>query len=309
MKKYYLFLGFSALLLTSSCVTKKQFDAMTKQRDVFFEEKEKAEKELKNARALNAELSDKNADLEKTIEGLKSSLADIESKYNQLKKEHEDLKNLYEGNLKSSKNENQKLLKDLNDKENRLRALEDDLREREKRIKELEDILQAQKDAVTNLRDKLLKALGAYADKGLRVYEKDGRVYVSLDEKLLFQSGKTEVNADGIAALNDLAVVLAQDDELQITVEGHTDNVPLKGNGPIKDNWDLSVLRATAVTKILMNNPGIEANQIIPAGRGEFMPVGSNETKEGRALNRRTEIIITPNFNELLKLINDLQTK
>lgn len=309
MKKYYLYLGISTLLLTSSCVTKKKFDTMTKQRDVFFDEKEKAEKDLKNARALNTELSDKNAELEKTVAGLKSSLADVESKYNQLKNEYDDLKNLYEGNLKSSKNENQKLLKELNDKENRLRVLEDDLREREKRIKELEDILQAQKDSVTKLRDKLLKALGAYADKGLRVYEKDGRVYVSMDEKLLFQSGRTEVNSDGVAALTDLAVVLAQDDELQITVEGHTDNVPLKGNGPIKDNWDLSVLRATAVTKILMNNEGIEANQITPSGRGEFMPVGSNETKDGRALNRRTEIIITPNFNELLKLINDLQTK
>lgn len=309
MKKLHFLLGLSALLLSTSCVTKKKYDTMTSQRDLFFQEKEKAEKELKNARDLNVELGEKNSKLENELADLKSSFENEKKAHGLLKKEYEDLKDLYESSSKSSKSENQKLLKELNDKENKLRALEDDLVLREKRIKELESILQAQKDAVTKLRDKLLKALGAYADKGLRVYEKDGRVYVSMDEKLLFESGKTEVNSEGVLALKELAKVLAQDDELQVSVEGHTDNVPLKGTGPIKDNWDLSVLRATAVTKILLTNAGIESNQITPAGRGEFLPVATNETKEGRAQNRRTDIIISPNLNELMKLINDFHTK
>lgn len=309
MKSYIYVLGLCAVVFAPSCVTKKKFDAMTTQRDIFFDEKEKMEKELKKTQAQNEDLNKHNTQLNEDLANLKRELADNKAKYKQLKADYDDLKSTYEGSVKTNKTENQKLLQELNEKENRLRALEDDLRAREKRVKELEDILQAQRDAVTKLRDKLLKALVGYTDKGLTVYEKNGRVYVSMDEKLLFESGKTEVNKDGVSALNELAIVIAQDDALEITVEGHTDNVPLRGNGPIKDNWDLSVLRATAVTKILMQNSGIESNQIMPAGRGEFSPVADNDTKEGRAKNRRTDIIISPNLDEVFKLIQDIKEK
>lgn len=309
MKKFAFILGIMAIAGLSSCVSKKKLDSMTTQRDLFFEEKEKAELALKKCTEDNAQL---NSDLSKCQGELENARKDLKTQqelYMDTRNDYNNLKDAYDRMLSNNRSENQKLLQELNEKENKLRKLEDDLREREKRVKELEDILQAQKDAVANLRDKLLTALKGYADKGLSVYEKNGRVYVSMDEKLLFESGKTEVNKDGIAALNDLAVVLSQDKTLQITVEGHTDNVPLRGSGAIKDNWDLSVLRATAVTKILMQNTNIGTNQIMPAGRGEFMPIADNDSKEGRAKNRRTDIIISPDLNEIYKLIQGINEK
>ena len=126
---------------------------------------------------------------------------------------------------------------------------------------------------------------------------------MSMDEKLLFESGKTNVNREGQKALTELGKVLESDPSLQVVVEGHTDNVPLSGSGPIKDNWELSVLRAASVTRILLENRNIDPKRITPSGRGEFMPVAENETKEGRARNRRTEIIIEPKLDELIRLI------
>ncbi|MBL0911210.1 MAG: OmpA family protein [Bacteroidia bacterium] len=303
MRRLLLGLGILSLLSLGSCVSKKKMAEMTKQRDLFFEEKEKAEKALARARSMNDSLLTAAQEYDRDRTRFKNDLIELQGEYDRLKKECDELQKAYEGKLKSNKSEAQKLLQELNDKENRLRQLEDDLRLREKRVKELEDILQAQRDAVTQLRDKLLKALKGYTDKGLNVYEKDGRVYVSMDEKLLFASGKTEVNRDGQMALTELGKVLESDPSLQVVVEGHTDNVPLSGSGPIKDNWELSVLRAASVTKILLENRNIDPKRITPAGRGEFIPVGTNETKEGRAKNRRTEIIIEPRLDELMKLI------
>lgn len=303
MRRLLLGLGILSLLSLGSCVSKKKMAEMTKQRDLFYEEKEKAEKALARARAMNDSLLTAAQTYDRDRTRFKNDLIELQGEYDRLKQECDELQKAYEGKLKSNKSEAQKLLQELNDKENRLRQLEDDLRLREKRVKELEDILQAQRDAVTQLRDKLLKALKGYTDKGLNVYEKDGRVYVSMDEKLLFASGKTEVNRDGQMALTELGKVLESDPSLQVVVEGHTDNVPLSGSGPIKDNWELSVLRAASVTKILLENRNIDPKRITPAGRGEFIPVGTNETKEGRAKNRRTEIIIEPRLDELMKLI------
>ncbi|MGQ3012446.1 MAG: OmpA family protein [Flavobacteriales bacterium] len=303
MRRLLLGLGILSLLSLGSCVSKKKMAEMTKQRDLFFEEKEKAEKALARARSMNDSLLTAAQEYDRDRVRFKNDLIELQGEYDRLKQECDELQKAYEGKLKSNKSEAQKLLQELNDKENRLRQLEDDLRLREKRVKELEDILQAQRDAVTQLRDKLLKALKGYTDKGLNVYEKDGRVYVSMDEKLLFASGKTEVNRDGQMALAELGKVLESDPSLQVVVEGHTDNVPLSGSGSIKDNWELSVLRAASVTKILLENRNIDPKRITPAGRGEFIPVGTNETKEGRAKNRRTEIIIEPRLDELMKLI------
>jgi len=303
MRRLLLGLGVLSLLSLGSCVSKKKMADMTKQRDLFFEEKEKAEKALARARAMNDSLLTAAQEYDRDRVRFKNDLIELQGEYDRLKQECDELQKAYEGKLKSNKSEAQKLLQELNDKENRLRQLEDDLRTREKRVKELEDILQAQRDAVTQLRDKLLKALKGYTDKGLNVYEKDGRVYVSMDEKLLFESGKTEVNREGQKALAELGKVLESDPSLQVVVEGHTDNVPLSGSGPIKDNWELSVLRAASVTRILLENRNIDPKRITPAGRGEFIPVAANDTKEGRARNRRTEIIIEPKLDELIKLI------
>ena len=141
---------------------------------------------------------------------------------------------------------------------------------------------------------------------GLKVIEKNGKVYVSMDEKLLFESGKTEVSPRGREALAQLAGVLAQEKDLNVMVEGHTDNVEYNGSGPIHDNWDLSTKRATAVVTILTENTGINPRNLTAAGRSEYAPVASNETSEGKSKNRRIEIILTPKLDEISKMLNEI---
>jgi chemotaxis protein MotB len=135
------------------------------------------------------------------------------------------------------------------------------------------------------------------------VHEKNGKVYVSLEEKLLFETGQWQVDPRGQEAIRQLSNVLAENTDINIMVEGHTDNVPMRGSGAVKDNWDLSVMRATAVTKILTQNEAIDPARIIAAGRSKYIPLEENETAEGRQMNRRTEIILTPKIDELLKII------
>lgn len=176
------------------------------------------------------------------------------------------------------------------------------LLKREVRVRELERALAAKDSAVTALQMKVKNALIGFEGKGLTVTQKNGKVYVSMDEKLMFATGSTAVQKDGIAALVALAKVLVTNPDINIMVEGHTDNVPMKGSGEIKDNWDLSVMRATSVTKILIMN-GVDAKRITAAGRGEHFPVAPNDSPENKAKNRRTEIILIPNLDDLFKVL------
>jgi chemotaxis protein MotB len=130
-------------------------------------------------------------------------------------------------------------------------------------------------------------------------------VYISLEEDLLFASGKYEVNSGGVTALNKLATALATQKDLEILVEGHTDSIPLTGKGPVTDNWDLSVMRATNVVKVLTKNPSLDPLQLTAAGRAEFVPISSNQTVEGRSANRRIEMILSPNLDDLFKLLEE----
>ena len=141
--------------------------------------------------------------------------------------------------------------------------------------------------------------------EGLTVIQKNGKVYISLEEDLLFASGKYKVNNGGVIALNKLAVVLAVQKDLEILVEGHTDSIPLSGKGMVKDNWDLSVMRATNVVKVLLKNPTLNPLQLTAAGRAEFVPIGSNKTSAGRAGNRRIEMILSPNLDDLFELLDE----
>jgi chemotaxis protein MotB len=138
----------------------------------------------------------------------------------------------------------------------------------------------------------------------LTIYEKNGKVYVSLDEKLLFASGSWEIDKRGKEALGELGKVLAGDSNINVVIEGHTDNVLYKGSGNVKDNWDLSVMRATAVVKELLKNKEVNPQRITAAGRSEYIPIDATDTKEARAKNRRTEIILTPRLDELFKIID-----
>lgn len=180
---------------------------------------------------------------------------------------------------------------------------EKNLADKDVKIKSLQEILDKQKESLEKLKNSLSKALGHFKAEDLTVVSKNGKIYVSLSEKLLFASGSAEVNEDGKKALEQLAVALQQNPEIEINVEGHTDSIPIKIK--FQDNWALSVARSTAIVRILTTDYGIEPKRIIASGKSEFDPVADNETPEGRAKNRRTEIVLTPNMDEIFKLINE----
>ncbi|NTW33549.1 MAG: OmpA family protein [Bacteroidetes bacterium] len=174
--------------------------------------------------------------------------------------------------------------------------------EQAKQLKKFQDMIQAQKDVMIKLQSSIADALMNYKTDELSVYYKDGNVYVSMEEKLLFKSGSDVVDTKGKEALKTLAKVLATTKDVAVMIEGHTDNVPIK-TAQFKDNWDLSTARATSILRILTNEYSFDSNRITASGRGEFHPVKTNETVEGRASNRRTEIILSPDLKELYKLL------
>jgi chemotaxis protein MotB len=185
--------------------------------------------------------------------------------------------------------------RDLQDKQNQLEA-------QNAKITELTALIEAQNAKMQDIKNKIQNALVGYEGDGLQIESRNGRIYVSLDEKLLFQSGKWNVDSRGKQAIKQLSSVLAAQKDIDILVEGHTDNVPYGGNGNVTDNWDLSVKRATAIVRILLENKELEASRVMAAGRGEFNPIDTANTKEARQKNRRTEIILTPKLTDLLQL-------
>lgn len=201
-----------------------------------------------------------------------------------------------EGNLDLMRSELNKSKADLEDKQLQLMA-------RSKRISDLEGVLARKDSAVLALKNNIANALLGFKDQGLTVEHKNGKVYVSLEEQLLFKSGSWVVDPTGKEALIKLGKVLQTQPEVGILVEGHTDNVPYGGNGNVADNWDLSAKRATSIVKLLLENSSINATQLTAAGRSEYLPLDPANTKEARAKNRRTEIIITPKLNELFKIL------
>ena len=171
-----------------------------------------------------------------------------------------------------------------------------------KRLKTLQDRIQAQKDVMSNLKTSIANALINYKTDELSVYIKDGNVYVSLEEKLLFKSGSDVVDPKGKEALKSLVSVLNNTKDITVLIEGHTDNVPIKTK-QFEDNWDLSTARATSIVRIMTTDYGFDVNRITASGRGQFHPIKTNDTDEGRAGNRRTEIILSPDLNEIYKLL------
>ncbi|MBO4307340.1 MAG: OmpA family protein [Bacteroidales bacterium] len=164
--------------------------------------------------------------------------------------------------------------------------------------------LEAKERELEQLRSSINNALVGFADKGLNVETRNGKVYVSMESKLMFPSASWQVSQEGIDAIRSLAKVLEQNTDLNIMVEGHTDNAAYRGSGGVKDNWDLSVMRATAIVKLLLQyGPGIDPSRIEACGHGEYAPRVSNDTPENRAMNRRTEIILTPRLNDILNLV------
>ncbi|WP_432412624.1 OmpA family protein [Rasiella sp. SM2506] len=208
---------------------------------------------------------------------------------------------------------NRKLLQQLEAKEKalaeeeaRLKILEKKLKDRSKRVEELEGIIASKDAKMRALKDAISAALTNFEGNGLTVEQRDGKVYVSMENKLLFDSGSWAVNSRGRQAVEQLGQVLAKNTEIAVLIEGHTDNVPYGGNGAIKDNWDLSTKRATAIVNILTENNNIPKDNLTAAGRGEYAPIAPNTTTEGKAKNRRIEVILTPKLDEINKLLNDM---
>ena len=170
------------------------------------------------------------------------------------------------------------------------------------RLKALQDMIQSQKNVMNNLKNSIADALMNYKSDELNVLYKDGNVYVSLQEKLLFKSGSDVVDPKGKEALRFLAQVLNNTKNITVMIEGHTDSIPIKTT-KFKDNWDLSTARATSIVRILTVEDGFDSSRITASGKSQFHPVATNETTEGRAGNRRTEIILSPNMKELYNLI------
>jgi chemotaxis protein MotB len=257
----------------------------------------------KNLRDRNKDL---NAQLEKALYDLnaqKQKYAGLEIDMQNLNRQLDILKTGSTSEIEILMEELQNTRRDLTLREDRLREAEKELEDRNARLIELQDVLAQKEQAVKDLRDKVMRALVGFTDDGLTVHEKNGKVYVSMDEKLLFKTGRWDVDPNGQRALRDLSKLLAENPDINIMVEGHTDDVPMRGAGDVKDNWDLSVMRATAVTKILTQNPQLDPERIIAAGRSEYVPLVPEKTPEARQMNRRTEIILTPKLDELLEIL------
>lgn len=222
-------------------------------------------------------------------------LADLQKAKEDLQVKEDALKEL-EKALDLKKKDIDKMTKDLDNKDSILNT-------KSRKLLELQNILTRKDSAVKALREKVNEALMGFKDQGLNVEMKNGKVYVSLQEKLLFQSGKWDIDPKGQNALKNLAQVLEKNPNINIMVEGHTDNLPYKGSGGIDDNWDLSTKRATSIVKFLLKNSKINPKQLAASGHGEFMPVDNSDTKQGRATNRRTEIILTPKLDELFQIM------
>tara|TARA_B110001454_G_scaffold217575_1_gene243238 strand:+ start:57 stop:743 length:687 start_codon:yes stop_codon:yes gene_type:complete len=207
--------------------------------------------------------------------------------------------------LFAKEDELNKSIANLQEKERKLLNSQNELEQRSLRVAELETIINRKDSIVTALKQKISKALIGLEGDGLTIVQRNGKVYISLEEDLLFASGKYEVNQTGKQALDKLSEALSYQKDLEILVEGHTDSVPFSGRGLVKDNWDLSVMRATSVVKRLTSNTNLDPTQLIAAGRSEFVPLLTNTTSEGRSKNRRIEMILSPNLDDLFELLEE----
>ncbi len=304
-----------ALVIFSSaaCVTQKKYDVLLAEKVQLEADVMEKEEDLLAKRSqiqdLETELADEKAALAKT----KAAYQESQSSLDSLRNQYTTLNNYYSdligssGKLNKDLAEKQKLLlqmeTDLAISTQRNEELAADLREREAKVEELERVLAEKDAAVSALRQKVSEALLNFKENDLTIEVKNGKVYVSLAEQLLFNSGSIVVDPKGVSALKQLAKVLKDNNDVNIVVEGHTDNVPIGGNNKyMNDNWDLSVLRATSIVKILTAN-GASPQRVTAAGKGEYAPKEPNDTAAGRQKNRRTEIILTPKLDELFQIL------
>ena len=314
-------LGLLIIGFMTSCVSKKIYTDLENKYTDLKKENRSLSDEIDELHKANAEYDSVNKSLMAEIANLKSDRdklqADCTATSNNLKALQESYSALEKNSnnaLETNMAKNRELLAQLDAKEkalaaeqNRLNAIKNELESNTKRLNELESLIAAKDASMKKLKETLSKALNAFEGKGLTVEQKNGKVYVSMENKLLFQTGSWAVGSEGRRAVVEVGKVLAQNPDITVLIEGHTDNDKILGNigGGIESNWDLSTKRATAIVNILAENASIQKKNLTAAGRGEFAPIMSNDTNEGKAKNRRIEIILTPKLDEISKMLKE----
>ena len=308
------------LSITSSCVSKKIYTDLEDKYASLKKENRNLNDDLETLTASNTSLSNNfealqrsYAEVVKERDQLKSDLAAAQSNLNTLKASYTALEENSSTAIAENVQKNRELLAQLEAKEQalaseseRLNSIQKELERRSQRVAELERIIAAKDSEMTQLKNAISNALTAFEGKGLSIEQRNGKVYISMENKLLFKSGSWSVGTQGRSAVQQLGNVLADNPDISILIEGHTDNVPYTGNTQLSGNWDLSTKRATAIVKILRENSGINPKNLTAAGRGEFAPIATNDTAAGKAKNRRIEVVLTPKLDEISKLLNDI---
>ncbi len=324
---------FGISIYLTACVPAQKFENLQKSEKDCRDENTKMKSDNLDLKTKNTELAASIDDLQKRVSNLQKDTTEggnahrrLTDLYNELMKSYDKLLGNNEKLLAGNTEETKKLIAQLNqtkedlqkkedqlkrdqqslsDSETRLNELKSSLKDREARVTELQSVLSQKDSAVAALKKTVTDALLGFENNGLTITQKNGKVYVSLEEQLLFASGSTIVEKKGEQALKQLATVLEKNKDINVLVEGHTDDVPISGTLPsgAKDNWELSVLRATSVVRIITKNSTVTPGRLTAAGRGPYLPVETGSSPEAKKKNRRTEIILTPKLDELLKVL------
>lgn len=313
--------GLAVMSLMASCVSKKIYNDLENKYTDLKKENRLLSDENDELHKANAEFDSVNRALTAERDALKADKAKLQADYAAVNNNLKALQDSYSALEKNSNDaletnmqKNRDLLAQLQAKEkamaaeqDRLNKLSAELESNTKRLNELESMIAAKDAAMKKLKDTLSKALNAFEGKGLTVEMKNGKVYVSMENKLLFGTGSWAVGSEGRKAVVEVGKVLANNPDITVLIEGHTDNDKILGSigGGVENNWDLSTKRATAIVNILAENAGIKKQNLTAAGRGEFAPIMSNDTQEGKAKNRRIEVILTPKLDEISKMLNE----
>jgi len=284
------------MLSVSSCVSTKVFNDLESRYAQMKDQRNAMEKAQDSLQQSWDRLNDKWNQTSVSLNRSRDSVARAIKEIQTLEKEFALLKENSDFKIQESIAKNNTLLKQIALKETELQS-------RAARVNQLEQIIQDQKKALNDLKERLSNALLNYKGKGLTVEQRNGKVYISMENKLLFKSGSWVVEAEGKQALEQLAKVLEENPEIAILIEGHTDDVPFTANGALESNWDLSTKRATAVVQILLKNTQILPQNLTAAGRSEYLPIAPNSSAEGRAANRRIEVVLSPSLDEITALL------
>lgn len=322
MKRFFMIAA--AALMLSSCVSMREYEALQSQYSQTMKGWSVTKQELQELREENAELVRQSQAMTVALSDMTTARQECEATVKSINRSYAALQLRYdttvENFLQQITGKNRDLSKankmleqrtqELYEREAAARQRQQQLEDRQRQLEQSEqaatEALRAKEQELEQLRYAVAQALVGFTDKGLNVETKEGKVYVSMEDKLLFASGSWTVSEKGVEAIKSLAKVLEEHTDLNIMVEGHTDNVVFHGTTAVKDNWDLSVMRATAIVKLLLSQgPNIDPARVEAAGHGEYAPKKPNTTAANKAANRRTEIILTPRLKDIFKIIGD----